>query len=208
MKKDYSERLNMICNSEIKREAKAFFNRFWLDLDEYHYIWLPVKNRIFRSTASHYPHMMFQDGYDLWPQIGGLLLADDEHPQLMACAREIGDRFLLIVENQPHPNPPRTKPPYRLKIPVDTPWSEFMSGGYISRDIFLAPVREYYVFGDSGQWGEYVSNDHIDMVRVFGFLPEFAEMFQSRFPLSPEEEDQLMKEMPPEYIARWRKQRK
>jgi len=58
--KEYNEILDSIRVAEMRDKAEAYFEKYWLDKDEYFEKWLPIQNSIFDSRAEFLPDMMFK----------------------------------------------------------------------------------------------------------------------------------------------------
>ena len=72
-------------------------------------------------------------------------------------------------------------------------------GEGISYEMFLRPVRNYYIFGDSGNWGQYSANDYKTPLDILIFKPEYASIFKEQFKQSKKEQREIKKWLPPKY---------
>jgi hypothetical protein len=61
------------------------------------------------------------------------------------------------------------------------------------------PHKEYFVFGETGNWGRYVANDYESPLDILGFKREVANIFRSKFALSEAEEREIAGILPPAY---------
>jgi hypothetical protein len=102
-------------------------------------------------------------------------------------------RKILLVEDYDEKNPPHTDgPPFRFKFPVDISWDEVNDGAELSMIVFW-PERNYFVFGDSGQWGKYTGNDYEYPLDIIGFKRKYSDLFHRKFRI-PQEDIEDLKE--------------
>jgi hypothetical protein len=110
------------------------------------------------------------------------------------------DNYIFIVEN--HFGHTLDFPPIRLKFPATITWAELSSGNTISNLLLNGPIKEYFVFGDSGLWGKYVANDYGSAVDIIGYKKELAKHFIKHFKLNPEKQFRINNELPDAYKKR------
>jgi hypothetical protein len=200
MIKDYDEQLNAFSVPENRDQAEAYFEKYWIDSDEYQQRWLPIQRSIFNDKARHLPDLMFNDGYEIFPLVGGnIFTSKDDFLSLQNCMRETGDTSFALLENEKvviefygTDGGWRTTPSVRFKFPADISWEELMSGGSASTVLFQVQgaIKDYFMFGDSGTWGRYVANDYASPtiepavgtpLNIMGFKREFSELFRKQF---------------------------
>lgn len=70
-------------------------------------------------------------------------------------------------------------PKLQFVYPTDTTWEELMSGGGISRELFETAYKNFFVFGNRGQWGRYVVGD--EMSTILGYHPAFKKQFKDTY---------------------------
>ena len=80
-----------------------------------------------------------------------------------------------------------------LSIGLDISWEAILSGAEISSDVFQRPIRNYFVFGDSGQWGKYAGDDYESPLHIIGFNKKYSDLFHNKFKI-PEEDIEDLKE--------------
>lgn len=197
MKKDYNENLNIIWDEELREQAEQYFEKYWLGDAEYFEKWLPIQNSIFDNRAEHLPDMMFNDGFEIFPLVGGdIFIAEEDFTLLQDCLRQTGDTHFVIVQNRnvvvgnyDGENNFTEHPFTRFKYPADISWSELMSGGFAASEHFNNGCKDYFVFGDSASWGRYVANSWIqpsnstglNPLIIMGFKNEYSEVFKNNF---------------------------
>jgi len=197
MTKDYEEQLNAFSVAETRSQAELYFSKYWLNKNELFERWLPIQNSIFDSRAEHLPDMMFKSNFELFPLVGGnVFLGEKDFTLLQDCMRETGDSHFVIIQNENviikfyEPEDDWiVHPPLRFKYPVNTSWDELMSGGYISIELFQGACKDFFIFGDSSNWGRYAANDYVqpsnllssNPLIIMGFKNEYSEVFKKNF---------------------------
>jgi hypothetical protein len=212
MTKDFDKQLRMFPTPEIRAQAEAFFEKYWFNTDEYKEKWLSIQNSIFDHQAKHLPDLMFNDNYELLPLEGGnIFTSKEDFSTLQRCMREVGDNSFAVVENERvvikfyDPEGGWGVTPFlRFKFPSEVSWEELMSGDPISVLLFQVQgaIKDYFVFGDGGNWGRYVANDYANPtaaplfstpLNIMGFKKEYSEVFRKNY-------EHLIK---PEIISDW-----
>lgn len=118
-------------------------------------------------------------------------MARDNFKEFLSCIRITGDRSFIILEDYDENNPPHESgPPLRFKYPIDITMETIRSGADISKQLFR-PVRNFFVFGDSGQWGKYVGNDFIYPLEIIGFNRKYSHFFYSKLKIPQEDVEDL-----------------
>lgn len=206
--KDYQKQLDIFSEPNTQAQTIAYFEKYWLNYEEYIKKWLPIQNIIFNNKARHLPNMMFnEDKFELLPSIGGQIFSQKEFEILKKCLKVTKDKYFVLIQNkhvQPEIHNPNggdniIHPLLRFKYPLDITWSELMSGGYISVELFQWFYKDYFVFGDSGRWGKYIAN-HTEQYpfNILGFTKEYESIFKKNFEIKSEEEYQTLKKWLPE----------
>lgn len=198
MTKDYEEQLRVFSTLENRTQAEAYFQKYWLSTDEYNKKWLSVQNSIFDVQAKHLPDLMFNGGYELLPLAGvNIFTSEKDFLSLQNCMQETGDEYFAVVQNENvvikfyfGDDKWDVHPLLRFKFPIGISWEEIMSGGYVSIELFQGAAKDYFVFGDSGNWGRYVANSYENPaalptfstpLNIMGFKKEYSEMFRKNF---------------------------
>jgi hypothetical protein len=196
--KDYQHQLDGWTDNANKKKIQEYLEKYWLDRHELNEVWLKIKNKIYNPTFKAFPEPVFNSSFDTIVRKGGSVLSQDKLTQIQSCMKNIGERYLLLVEDYDETNPPHTSgPPFRFKYPVDISWEEMNDGGELSFIVFL-PERNYFVFGDSGQLGKYTGNDYEYPLDIIGFNRKYSDLFQSKFKI-PEEDIEDLKEWTASY---------
>jgi hypothetical protein len=196
--KDYQTQLDKHKNfPKYQNNAEGYFKKYWLDKKELDEVWLKIKNKIFNKDFHQLPDRVINQDIEVIILKGGIVLIEKEFIQFQSCMKRTGDKFFIVLEDYDENNPPHISgPPYRLKFPADITWEEMTSRGdpsFISYDVFMRPIRNYFVFGDSGAWGKYAGNDYEFPLDIVGFNKKYSSLFHDKFKI-PEEDIADLKE--------------
>ncbi len=195
--KEYIEQLEFYSYEPSNREkVEQYFEKYWLNWDEYLSFWKPIENRVFRAESKLFPDLMFRERYQLIPLEGGVLFTEELFDLLQECMLEIGDKSFVVIENpevgcqrySPTKEAFVPEPLLRFKYPVEITWEELMSGEDISYELFDFPSKEYFVYGNTGAWGKYAADEAIDPIWIIGFEGQYSELFRKHFEHLVEEE--------------------
>jgi hypothetical protein len=178
---DYEKQLNFYYEDESREQTASYFEKYWLDRKEYIDKWLPIQNTIYDGAGNVFPDVKFKSEFEIIALRGGLIFTEEGFALLQQCMLQIGDSHFVIVENANEYEPHHGEPILRFKYPANITWDELTSGGYVSLELFQIPVKEYFVFGDTGTWGKYVANDYVYPLDIIGFQKEYAEVFREHF---------------------------
>jgi hypothetical protein len=165
---------------------EPYLDKYWLDADELREVWLPKRDRAFNREFREFPDRVFNEDFGLIIQKGGCLLYEDEYVKFQSCMKSIGEKSFVIVEDFDENNPPHASgPPYRFRYPIDITWKEMTSGGEdsIVWPVFFSTFRNYFVFGDSGEWGMYAGDDYEWPLKIIGFDKKYSKLFRDSFPV-------------------------
>lgn len=198
MTEDFQAQIEKYAFPESIGETKRYLNKYWLPRQEYLSTWKDVQSCIF--SENEFPQMVFRPGIELIVRMGGLLFNQDEFKLLKECLRNTNDKFIIIVEDYNEINPPHDSGPIlRFKYPISATWEEINIGDGISYELFQRPVRNFFVFGDTGNWGKYIANDYELPLEVLGFRKEYEMFFKQNFRVSKKEFEELSQFLPQEY---------
>lgn len=170
--------------------AENYLEKYWLLESEYLNKWKQIQNTIFIKQINKtllYP--LFYNKFQILALGGGVLFDELEFIKLQKCMLEIGDSYFVIIEDNFD-----NEPPFRLKYPTTISWNELTNGNFISTILFNMPHKEYFVYGDSGFWGKYCTNDSAYPLDIYGFEPKYEHIFRNKFLQTKEEFEEVKKE--------------
>jgi hypothetical protein len=193
--KDYQEQLNKYLDyPENRKQVEEYLEKFWLNKRELIDVWLKIKSRVFNTFFKTLPDPLYNKTFETIILKGGSVLPKDNFDAFLTCLRIVGDTSFIILEDYDDNNPPhKSGPPFRFKYPINITIETIMSGADISKQVFLRPVRNYFVFGDSGQWGKYVGNDFEYPLEIIGFHNKYSSLFRSKL-IIPEVDTEDLKQ--------------
>lgn len=199
MIKEFQNQLTAYSFPESIEGTLEYLEKYWLQEQEYLSTWKEVQSSIFILDLK-FPEMIINPEFRFFPRQGGLLFEQEEFELLKECTKESKDKSLFIIEDYNEFSPPHESGPLlRFKYPINLTWSEINAGEGISYELFQRPVRNYFVFGDSGKWGKYVANDFDIPAEIYCFKKELELFFKQKFKIE-DEEDIGLKELMPEYF--------
>ena len=211
-KKEYKTQLNTYSFPYTKELTKKYLESYWLYKKELNNFWIPIKNKMFNPDFKWFPDLVFKNGYVIYPMIGFCILGEEYYNKLKKCMIKCGDKEFVILEGfsdeiTPPLYPEYSEPPLRFKYASTLAWNkidwsdhDISKGEGISYELFLSPVRNYYIFGDSGIWGQYSANDYDMPIEILIFKPKHASIFKEAFKQSDEEMERVKKWLPDSYI--------
>jgi hypothetical protein len=160
---------------------------------------LTLTNHIFVDQVEGLPELVFSDQFEMLALCGGLLFLKDRFSKLQDCMRMMGDRHFVVIENTYGQRVPQ--PGFRMLYPTAITWDDLASGDCISGILLGFPHNDYYVFGDSGTWGQYSANDYEKPLHIIGFPRTSGSVFKEKFRVSESESQKIGTWLPPQYRA-------
>ena len=199
--KDYQELINKFPNSfDTRNQIIEYLEKYWLEKTELVNTWVKIKSTIFKGNYTSYPDGLLNDNFNIMIIKGGPLFGRDDFEQLRRCMKVTGDIYFVLLEDYDEDNPPDNLPPstglinwppLRFKFPADITFDEIMSGDFVSAEVFDCPVRDYFIFGDSGLWGIYAGDDFETPLQIIGFKKEYSGLFHRNIKISKEDIEDL-----------------
>jgi len=195
--------------------AEEYLKRYGLSSTSYQGEWQVLHGIIF-DLSKQLPDMIFKKDFEFISLLGGAVFEHKDFEQLKSCLQQIGEKNLLVVQDTSGMSPDQKQYALKMKYPLNIGWDELMGGNFISTALFKASEGDYYIFGDSGDWGMYVATEYIDKsvdpagtpIRIIGFNPKYRTAFRDAFEIPegeycenvdyiPEEERPDLKEWVP-----------
>ena len=202
MKTEYARQLDVYSTDQSVEKCKIFFEKYWLTKDELKVSWNKLKELIFNSTAESLPDLMFRNGFLVYPTVArSIFNSEKDFNLLQECWEVTGDKSFVIIQNDKSrvksfnldENKYEQEPLIRFKFPSDISWQDLKSEP-MSIDMHTG---DFYVFGDSGSWGRYVSTEYVEPIEqnhsnaytdplklyfplnITGFKKEYSNLFCS-----------------------------
>lgn len=178
--------------------AEIYLEKYWLPMSDYKTKWQPIKDQIFINQEKSLPNILFKENYNITALRGGSLFSQKNFEFIQKCLMEMGDNYFVVVENTYGQE--QEEPTFRLKFPTDIRWEELMSGNYISSVVFDMSSNEYFVFGESDNWGYYAASDYNLPLNILGMKPEYLSLFKKYYPYSKQEWQEIKSWLPESYV--------
>jgi hypothetical protein len=201
--KDYQNKLDRYKkNSAYREKAQQYFEKYWLDKTELEEQWLGIKDKIFNKDFHMLPGPVINDKLGVIILKGGIIFTKNEFEIFKSCMRIVGDKVFTIIEQYDEKDPFKSPDgPFHLKFPVDITWEEMTRGGDPNMPaftVFLSPIRNYFVFGDSGLWGKFDGSDYEFPLKIVGFDKKYSALFHDKYKI-PEEDVEDLKQWTASY---------
>lgn len=177
--------------------AKSYLKKYWLSEAEYEDKWKNIQNSIFINQDKGLPELVFSDLYKLIPLRGGCLFTEYDFSKLRACIQHTGDKNFVVVENTFGGK--LDEPAFRMRFPIDINWQGLISGNFISSILTEMPNKEYFVFGDSGNWGKYSANEYKHPLDIVGYKEEYEHIFKAGLWEPKDEKSEIFEWLPEIY---------
>lgn len=174
-------------NWENKNAASMYLEKYWMP-ESSQANWITLQNSIF-DLSKQIPDQIFQKNFEFITLLGGIVFTPKNFDHLQRCMRAVGDNEFAVIQDMHWSNVEEKKYPFHMKYPVNTSWTELISGKFISSILFGTSFLHYYIFGDSGQWGMYSANEYINEsverggspINIIGFDPKHRTIFREAF---------------------------
>lgn len=196
---------------ESTNKAKVFLQKFAMDDELYQRLCVPVQQKIFKFPAPTDYNVLSQEVSDLFNSEATIfsynsspLFWKENFSLVKDIGKAFGEQFIFIIEDEGCEEDPQQA--FKLRIPIETDWEELSDGGFISDVVLNMFHNNYYVFGDSGNWGRWCDyeNDWMDY-EAFGYTricPEILTYKELCF-MSRAEYKELEKNGIPSTIKKW-----
>lgn len=137
---------------------RHYLRRFWLDADVLVKEWAGVLDRSFVINGDDVS-IAPAKGVDV--RMGGVLFIEEEFQEFKRFALQSGATSFVVIEDvgQQGWKDLADHSFFRFCYPLDATWDEIANSCAISDDIFVRPIRAYFVVTDNGRIGKYANND-------------------------------------------------
>lgn len=184
-----------------KALGKTYLEKYWLDDAEIDKIWKKRMDDIFINQQQGFPEMIFKNDMKTLIMNGGCLFDRNDFIQLQKCMLSIGEERFVVIENKFGDT--TNAPALNFIFPSSIKWEEITSGNFVSSVLIESIHKEFFVFGESSNWGKYAANDYTSPVDIIGFKPEYSQLFLNNFREYLGDWQELKNEIPDLYIEKY-----
>lgn len=184
---EYNEQIQYFAFEYSKHQTEQYLKKYWLYENEFQSNWNPILQSIFNFPIKENNTEIFKKKYEVIKQQSGSIFTKELFEDFIECFQYTKDNYFVVIEDYDILNPPHTSGPLlRFQYPVTINWEEFnlTCNNILEEGIcfsLLRPIRNYFVFGDSGKWARYVGNDFNHAIEYLGYEKEFSNMFLDKF---------------------------
>ncbi|MEO6151398.1 MAG: hypothetical protein ABIN95_07095 [Mucilaginibacter sp.] len=176
--------------------AEKYMQKYWLNEKLYTSKWKPLQDKIFIQNTT-LPDLIFRSEFKVEILRGGCLFIEEDFKQLQKIMQELGEKKFVVIQSSQEYT--AGEPMFRMEFPVNITWPELMSGNYISAVLFEMSYNEYFVFGESGNWGKYSASDYIYPLDIIAYKAEWSFVFKKCLKQSAEEQKEISEWYPSKY---------
>lgn len=135
-----------------------YLSRFWLDADVLAMKWADVLDRSFVIKGKN---VSIAPVKDVDVRMGGVLFVEEEFKEFKHLALQSGATNFVVIEDvgQQSWTQMASRSFFRFCYPLNAAWDEIADSCAIADDIFIRPIRAYFVVTDNGRLGKYANND-------------------------------------------------
>lgn len=168
------------CKSNLKNN--------WIDDDEYHSIWEPIKNSIFLDCTPmqeyENPAAVFNSNYIVKGYLGGEpFYSKAEYIQFQRFLAQIGEQHFVIIEDiawGPFP--------IRLHLDAGISWERLLSYGFFYLIVMNHFFTNFFLYSKSRLWGQFVACECSFPYNFLGIKNERSDLFTTFEQDLPEED--------------------
>lgn len=137
------------------KAAEEYMLHYSLTKEDYEKTWKSIWGKIFNQVCIGHPKGVFKKDFQVWKLMGGSLFEESEFLSFQKSINSIGDKYIIIIQNVFQDD----TPPFRMRFPSDITWKELCSGSFLSKALLEMDFNDYYMFGESGEWGKYSATE-------------------------------------------------
>lgn len=142
----------------LDHSDRHYLSRFWLDADVLAKEWADVLDRSFVIKGKN---VSIAPVKDVDVRMGGVLFVEEEFKEFKRLALQSGATNFVVIEDVGQQSWRQIESPsfFRFCYPLNSTWDEIANSCAIADDIFMRPIRAYFVVTDNGRLGKYANND-------------------------------------------------
>jgi len=135
-----------------------YIEKYWIESPDLKNSWGILLDAAFKRSPSS---VSIQFGRTVDIKRGGLIFDEPEFHVFSDLAKKTGAIKFAVVEDveQSDWDIINDNSFFRFSYPVDISWNEMVRSCPLADDVFLRPIRCFFVILDNGAIGKYVNND-------------------------------------------------
>lgn len=145
-----------------------YLEKYWLNLESLVSYWAGLLDQAFIVNRDG-PEIRCQSNMEYRP--GGVLFTEQEFLDFKRLSIDLGAKSFAVIEyiGQSEWVDFSSRSFFRFAYPLDVSWSEMTSSCPIADDVFMRPIRAFFVISDNGRIGKYVDSDAFHPYELFFF---------------------------------------
>lgn len=143
---------------KLKKSDLDYLDNFWISIDALKQDWSAVLSAAFSQESGL---ASVNSSSPVTKRLGGLIFDETEFDQFKLRAGNTDAQRFAVIEDigQEDWHSFHDLAFFRFSYPIDISWSEMVHACALAEDMFLRPIRCFFVIVDDGTIGKYVNND-------------------------------------------------
>lgn len=144
--------------SSLSENDVNYINNYWVSEDGFFNYWSTIIGSCFHDDGVG---VKVSQAKQWHAALGGVIFEEEEFELFKEAAKTGGAQQFCVVEEIGGLNWSRYLGAkfFRFNFPVEIEWEEMTRSSVVAADVFLRPVRRFFVVVDNGLMGKYVNND-------------------------------------------------
>ncbi|WP_312706207.1 hypothetical protein [Stenotrophomonas sp.] len=153
----YSSNINGYGSRVLDERSKRYVEKYWLSIDGLMRGWVGALNKRFNTEAQD---SAVVKGAVSHLRPGGVLFEKRDFIEFTSLSIASGAKEFSVVEFIGQKRwGEGGRAFFRFVYPLDVSWADMVRSSPIADDVFMRPIREYFVISDNASVGKYVNND-------------------------------------------------
>lgn len=143
---------------DLKSSDVRYLKNFWISIDELSTVWGAVLSGAFSQTSGV---VSINAPYSVNRKMGGVLFDESEFDRFKLDAEVSGATRFAVIEDIGQESWQTFNDPafFRFTYPIDITWNEMALSCALAEDVFLRPIRCFFVVLENWHGGKYVNSD-------------------------------------------------
>ena len=139
-------------------EDMRYLHRYWLTTNDLKSKWGEILKYSFVVRDSE---VSIAPGRAVDVRMGGVLFVENEFIAFKSSAIQSGAKEMVVIEDigQQNWSEILSLSFFRFSFPLSIGWDGIAKSCPLAEDVFLRPIRAFFVVTDNGRTGKYVNND-------------------------------------------------